>query len=406
MATCTLLAGGSQQAMAIDNAWDLDSSLVYYSEADDRVTVHKAIAHLSGDISDDDIATVNLVLDTMSGSTPTGAIASNSSAISFTSASGAGGITAEGTVPDKVEFDDTRLAFSLDWEHSSSRLRRFKYGGSLSVEKDYQSYGASIAMNQDTENRDKTYTFGFAYAFDKIYRKTGGTPEPLSSTDDNSILGDGERFVYDAIVGVSKVLNKRTVAQLNYTLGYSDGYHTDPYKVISQADIVSQSDPLIGEFSYGEIDRFYESRPTSRLRNALYTSMAHQYGERNEVIHASYRYYWDDWGIGAHTIDLTHRRPLNSRSYLEPHFRYHIQSAADFFMHHIPNDGNPLPEFASADYRLDDTTGITVGIEYGQTIGASSKLRVRFEYIDWQHEDAEYSETTAMVLQASYRKLF
>lgn len=406
LATCTLLSGGTQQAMAIDNAWDLDSSLVRYSEADDRVTVNKAIAHVTGDISDNDTATINLVLDTMSGATPSGAVASNSSAISFTSASGAGGITAEGTVPDKVKFSDTRLAFSLDWEHSISRLRKFTYGGSLSVENDYQSYGVSVAMAQDTENRDTTYNFGFAYAFDKIFRKTGGTPEPLSSTDDDIILSDGERFVYDAIVGVSRVLNKRTVGQLNYTISYSDGYHTDPYKVISQVDVVSQSDPAVGTFSYGEIDRFYEGRPTSRLRNTIYTSMAHQYGERNEVIHASYRYYWDDWGISAHTLDLTHRRPLGRGSYLEPHFRYHVQTAADFFMHHIPFDGSPLPEYASADYRLDATTGVTVGAEYGKTLSSNSKLRIRLEYIDWQHEEAEYDETTAILTQVSYRKLF
>jgi hypothetical protein len=65
-----------------------------------------------------------------------------------------------------------------------------------------------------------------------------------------------------------------------------------------------------------------------------------------------------------------------------------------------------LPEFASADYRLDATTGVTVGVEYGRSVGLSSKLRLRLEYIDWQHEDAEYDETTAILTQVSYRKLF
>jgi hypothetical protein len=134
--------------------------------------------------------------------------------------------------------------------------------------------------------------------------------------------------------------------------------------------------------------------------------MAHQYGERNEVIHASYRFYWDDWGIAAHTLDLTHRRPLGKGRFIEPHFRYHVQTAADFFMHHIPDDGTPLPEFASADYRLDSMTGVTIGIQYGRAIGSTGKLRVRLEYIDQQFEEAEYDENTAVVAQVSYRKLF
>ncbi len=407
LATCTLLAGGAHQAHAIDNAWDLDSSFLYYAEGDDRVQVAKAIAKLTGDVSDDDTATINLVLDTMSGSTPSGAVRSNSSAISFTSASGAGGITAEGTVPDIVEFSDTRLGFSLDWEHSVSRLRKMKYGGSLSVENDYQSYGASVALTQDTEDRSKTYSAGLAVSYDKIFRKTGGTPEPLTSTDSNSILSDGERYIYDAIIGMTKVLNKRTVGQLNFGITYSDGYHTDPYKVISVVDLVSQSDPSVGEFTYGEIDRLYEGRPTSRLRSVIYTALSHQYGEHNEVVHASYRYYQDDWGISAHTFDLTHRRPVGTSSFLEPHFRFYTQTAADFFMHHIDYSPTaPLPEYASADYRLDAIIGTTIGLNFGMDMGSSSKLRLRAEYINWQYEDAEYSENSAIVLQASYRKVF
>jgi len=132
LATCTLISGGSQSAFAIDNAWDLDSSYLYYSEADDRVSVNKAIAKLSGDITDDDRATISLVLDTMSGATPSGTVRSKTSSVStFTSASGASTNIGGSTSPDKVDFSDTRLAFSLDWEHNQSRLTKLNYGANL-----------------------------------------------------------------------------------------------------------------------------------------------------------------------------------------------------------------------------------------------------------------------------------
>lgn len=402
-ATCTLLAGSTQSAFAIDNAWDLDSSYLHYSESDDRVNVNKAIAKLSGDITDDDRATINLVLDTMSGSTPSGTVRSTTSSVStFTSASGASTNIGGSTSPDKVNFSDTRLAFSLDWEHNQGRLTKLNYGGSLSVENDYQSYGASISLDRDNENRSLTYTAGFATSFDKIFRKTGGTPEPLSNTEQNIILGEGERYVYELIGGVSKVINKRTIGQVNLSVSYSDGYHTDPYKVISEVRLVGDSSNDV--FTYTELERYFEGRPTSRLRNSVYTAMAHQYGENNEVIHLSYRYYWDDWDVTAHTIDLTHRKPFGRNGYLEPHIRYHRQSAAEFFTHHL-NFGDPLPEFASADYRLDEMTGITLGIQYGQAL-KGGKLRIRLEYIDQQFAEAEYDKLNAVVAQISYRKLF
>ncbi len=407
IATCTLLGGASQQAQAIDNAWDLDSSLLYYSEADDRVTVKKAMVFLTGDLSAEDSVNVNLVLDTMSGATPTGAVKSkNSSITSFTGASGAS-LNIDGTTSvDRVNFSDTRMGIGLTWDHSLDRLRTISYGGSLSVEKDYQSYGASISYKVDSDDRLTTYTTGFATTYDKIYRKTDGTPEPLSNVEDNSIFSNGERYTYEAIIGMSHVINSKTVAELNYTLSYSDGYHTDPYKVISQVRLVEDTDT--GQYTWAELERYYESRPDSRFRHTVFTSMAHQYGESGETVHASYRLYTDDWGITSQTLDLHHRTPLDDASYLEPHFRYYQQTAADFFMHSILDDGiTPvvLPEHASADYRLDEGIGLTLGLEYGSQLWGG-RMRIRSDYINWQYDAAEYDETKAFVLQISYQKLF
>ena len=130
-------------------------------------------------------------------------------------------------------------------------------------------------------------------------------------------------------------------------------------------------------------------------------------GWANSYYHSS-EPYTDDWGITSHTIDLRHKTPLSKISYIEPHIRYYQQSAADFYLHSILDDGtNPvvLPEYASADYRLAATTGLTLGAEYGIEL-AGGTLRARGEYINWQHEDSEYDETAAIVLQVSYQKLF
>jgi len=408
IATCTLLSGTQVQAAdTADNSWDLNSSLLYYSEADDRVSVTKAIAFLTGDLSSEDSISVNLVLDTMSGATPTGAVKSSSSSVtSFTGASGASSSIAGGASVDRVNFSDTRMGVALTWAHELKRTHKISYGGSLSVEKDYQSYGASVNYSIESDNRLNTYTMGFAGTFDQIYRKTDGTPEPLSNVEDNNILSDGERYTYDFILGMSKVFNKKTVGQLNYTMSYSDGYHTDPYKVISQVRLVEDTNS--GVFTWTELERYFESRPDSRFRHSIFTSMAHQYGGTGETVQTAYRLYTDDWGITSHTFDLTHRTPLSESSYLEPHFRYSIQSAADFFRPSIIDDGTTpviLPEYASADNRLDETTGITIGLEYGMKLGGGH-LKARGEYINWQHAKAEYDETTAMVMQVSYQKLF
>ncbi len=401
IAVCTTL-GGIHQAHAIDNAWDIDSSYLYYSESDDRVKVSKVMLQIQGDLTDDDQASATWVLDTMSGATPSGAVRSENSSITTTSASGAGASSLNGARPDLVGFDDTRLAFLLAWAHKQNRLLTVNYGGSVSIENDYQSYGASLSFNQDNDDRSNTYTFGTSVSYDQIFRKTGGTPEPLSRVEDEIFYPDAEKYVYEVIAGISHIFNRRTVAQLNYNVIYADGYQTDPYKVISMANVVGISSDTT--FSYGEIDRYYESRPVTRLRNVIFTSLAHQYGNDNEVVHLSYRYYSDDWDVSAHALDLTHRSSTGEHSYIEPHIRLYTQTAASFFIHHLEY-GQPLPIFASADYRLDAMRSVTVGVQYGQTI-ADGKLRIRAEYINQQFEEAEYDQNRAMVFQLSYDKQF
>jgi len=47
LATCSLLTQQSGNALAIESAWEVDGSFLYYSEADDRVSVAKFVAGAS-----------------------------------------------------------------------------------------------------------------------------------------------------------------------------------------------------------------------------------------------------------------------------------------------------------------------------------------------------------------------
>ena len=93
----------------------------------------------------------------------------------------------------------------------------------------------------------------------------------------------------------------------------------------------------------------------------------------------SYRYFWDDWGITAHTLDFRYRFALGGTHYLEPHIRYYWQSAADFY-HTDLRQGDLLPEFATADYRLAEFTGTTLGIKIGWLrANGSDRISARLE---------------------------
>ncbi|HBR98506.1 MAG TPA: hypothetical protein DD979_14185 [Gammaproteobacteria bacterium] len=401
LATCTLLSQHAG-ANAFENDWEVDSSLLSYQEADDRVSVTKWIGDVQGKVSDNDTVRLKLVHDTMSGASPTGAVRSNNESVTFTSASGNSGFsTGSAGGGSMAEFEDSRLGVNADWTHAWNSHTRTQYAASISSENDYESLGGGLTVERDNANRQTTYSAGLGLTNDSIFRSGGNdTPEPLASTATSQSLGKGERTSWDAIVGVSHILNRRTVGQVNLSYARSSGYHTDPYKVISATDGVGNI-----------VDTYHEHRPGERSRMSLYSKLAHKLNQSNNTLHTSYRLYQDDWNIRSHTLDAKFHMDFGKQRFLEPHARLYKQTAAEFYQHHLGVDENvnvlvPEDGYVSADYRLDRFWSYAVGLKYGLPVGADGSLRLRAEYMAQTFAHSEFDTNTAVIMQASYKYVF
>ncbi|HEX5056401.1 MAG TPA: DUF3570 domain-containing protein [Gammaproteobacteria bacterium] len=392
LATCGLLSQQQAAAEAVENDWVFDSSFLNYRESDDRVSVEKFIMDVSGNIAERDHVDLGVVLDTMTGSTPTGAV-ETSTVSSVTGTSGSGGFTASGAASAMAPFDDTRLAVKLDWDREASSSLHMIYGAAVSVENDYNSMGGSINIKKETADKLKSFTAGIAFSRDTISQTGGVTPDPMSDVSDQRFFGEGERNTFELMGGVTGVVNERTVWQNNLTLSFSDGYHSDPYKVIS----VANDDDV-------ELTRLYESRPDSRQRTAFYSKLVHQL-RNGQTFHLSYRYYSDDWDIKAHTVEYIHHFELAGGQYIEPNIRAYRQTKAEFFHRSLPLFSE-LPQYASADYRLDALTDYTLGVKFGKPVGDDSEIRARIEFFSQEAEDAVINENQAVFVQISYKKGF
>ena len=407
IATCSLLSQQSGNALAIENAWEIDSSLLYYSEADDRVDVVKFVAVVGGDVSDRDRVNIQMVLDTMSGSTPSGAVKTSGGGDTVSGASGGGGTgVSDPNANALAKFDDTRLANSLSWTHTHDNNWSIDYNAAVSIENDWRSYSAAATVNKETAKKDYLFSLGAAVTHDEIFRVgAGDTPVPLSQIADNESAGEGKRETFDIIAGLTHVINRRTVGQVNLAYGISNGYHTDPYKVFSVVD--RETNIVIDDSSY------YESRPGDRKRASITFKLNHQTYPGNNIIHGSYRFYSDDWGVVSNTFDFNYRFNLAHTNYIEPRIRLYQQSKADFYQNQFYVDdagaSDPsvnFPEFISADYRLDDMASITPGIRYGREIGNNGHLRARLEYMYQSFENSEFDTNKAIIFQIAYSKKF
>ncbi len=407
VATCTLLSQQSGNALALENAWEIDNSFLYYSEADDRVSVAKFVASVGGDVSDRDRVNIQVVLDTMSGSTPSGAVIDSGGGSTVTGASGGGGTgVSDPNASALAKFDDTRLANSLTWTHAHDNNWSVDYNAAVSIENDYRSFSAAATVNKETTKKDYRFSLGLAGTHDEIFRVgAGSTPVPLTQIADNEFAGEGTRETIDLIAGVTHIINRRTVGQFNLSYSTSTGYHSDPYKVFSVVD--RSTDKPVANSSY------YERRPGDRQRISLTFKLNHQLYPSDDMLHASYRYYTDDWGVDSHTLDFNYRFNFDDTNYLEPRLRLYMQGKADFYQNQFYVDdagaSDPtlsFPEFISADYRLDDMLSITPGIRYGREIGTNGHIRGRLEYMYQSFDNSDFDTNKAIIFQVAYSKKF
>ncbi|HNP02265.1 MAG TPA: DUF3570 domain-containing protein [Agitococcus sp.] len=369
-ASCGLLGIATTTAHAEDTSadskkWQVDTAVLYYAEDNGRVTAAEPIVNFKKDYGDERVLNLKVTLDSLTGASPNGAT-SSSQPQTFTGPSGNKTYTtAPNSQPLDGEFKDTRAAVHANWEQPLGEDYKASVGGGISSEFDFKSLSLNGAISKDLNNKNTTISAGLNLELDTL-NSVGGKPKPFSSMAANIKEGDDNKTVIDALIGVTQVINRKTVMQWNYSLSTSSGYHTDPYKVLSLVD---------GTTGFAS-DYLFENRPDSRTRHSLFWQTKYHLTE--DVVDVSYRYMTDDWGINSHTLDLRYRYQLNDSSYLEPHVRFYTQTAADFYQNFLVQ-GQTLPQFASADSRLGEFDATTFGIKYGKTLSNDREFSVRVE---------------------------
>ncbi len=397
-ASASLLAG---TAHAEDKTpWQVDSALSIYSESDSRVTAIEPIVSLKKDMGGERTLAMKLTLDSLTGASPNGALASNETQ-TFTGPSGEHSYSTDaGETPLDTSFKDTRSAFNINWDQPFGERNRISVGANLSAEYDFQSAALSAAIARDFNNKNTTLSLGMNIEADTI-KPVGGTPIAFSSmnntqndeSDDNKDGSNESKTVTDLLLGMTQVMNRHWLTQVNVSWGDSSGYHNDPYKILSvlNADgTLAESAEFLGNAWY-----LYESRPDSRSRTSLYWGNKIHLTE--DAIDVSYRYYTDDWGIDSHTVDLRYRYVFGGNMYLEPHVRWYTQTAADFYRLYlaqgVDTSGTTANvDYASADSRLGEFTGTTFGVKYGIEFNQASELNIRIEQYQ-QTSDAGVPDT-------------
>ncbi|MDB5987187.1 MAG: hypothetical protein JWR16_2240 [Nevskia sp.] len=372
-ATLGLLGVTTVRPVAADDdtrKWTFDNGLLFYKENGGRVQAIEPVVNAAVDLGNDRTLSMGLVLDSLTGATPSGA-APAVTPQTFSSPSGRGKTytIAPGATPLDNTFKDTRFAATLGYLFPLNNLSKLGVGLSGSKEYDFTSVGANTHYSLDLNQKNTTLNAGLSFEYDQV-DPVGHVPIPLTMMVDAVKTGGTTKTknVKDVLLGVTQIIDPQSLLQFNYSLSLSNGYETDPYKILSVVDSNAQPQYYV-----------YEKRPDSRTKHALFAEYK-RFVFGHDVADLSYRFFIDSWGVRAHTVDLSYRWNFSQRQYLEPNARFYTQTAADFFHAALFTGEDASVSNASADPRLGAFNAWTGGLKYGQVLGNGNELSVRVEY--------------------------
>ncbi|MCO6487183.1 MAG: DUF3570 domain-containing protein [Phaeodactylibacter sp.] len=250
---------------------------------------------------------------------------------------------------------DTRIYGTFGFEKSlkgKNSSYGLKLGGSNEYDYTSLSVGGHYALVSEDGNRELNLT-GQAF-FDRwqlIY--------PIELRREGQLVPTDQRRSYNLGLTYSQVITRKLQASLSLDGIYMTGLLSTPFHRV-----------FFQEQEQARVERL----PDTRLK--LPVGLRLNYYMADFLIARLYfRYYWDSWGIQAQTASLELPVKINRFFSVYPFYRYHNQTAADYFQpykqHHLD------AEFYTSDYDLAalDSHTFGMGVRYAPVNGLA-RLRM------------------------------
>ncbi len=230
----------------------------------------------------------------------------------------------------------TEHSVGINYLHEKSILN---LGYISSEENDFEAKSMYFSISQSVFGDLTTLSMGYAKGHDNIFRtlKTGGIPGR-----DPNFAKEADRQSFS--IGLSQVITKHLITNINYDLITDTGYLNNPYRTVR----------------YTDGSRASEEYPNTRTSNAVSIS-ANYYLPYRAALHGTYRVFGDTWGIQASNYEIGYTHPLDKGWVFSGHYRKYSQTQASFYRDLF----NPLTTYTylGSDKELSTFDSWTVGLE-------------------------------------------
>lgn len=213
---------------------------------------------------------------------------------------------------------DTRIYPSINWTMENEKKgNTIGAGLSASSEFDYRSLGANVNFAKKTANKNGEFSVKFQAYLDNLkYILPIELRPPAQQNDDidGNSYPKKSRNSYSASLSYSQIVNQRLQLMLLADLIYQQGYLGLPFHRVYFLDN----------------SLHVENLPDTRLKIPLGFRASYFVGDKM-IVKGFYRYYHDDWGLNAHTVELETPVKITPFFSIAPFYRYYNQTAVKYF---------------------------------------------------------------------------
>lgn len=239
-----------------------------------------------------------------------------------------------------ASYSDTRFYPSVGWNiQNEQKGTTFGLNASISKEFDYFSKGLGASFTKTSKDNNQEFTARLQAYLDTwsvIYPvefRTGGGMSGDGRGEHSGIEGHSPRNSYSGSFSFAQVVNPRLQLVLIAEPTYQSGLLATKYQRVYFTDGSEQ----------------VENLPSSRMKIPLGIRANYFLGDRF-IIRSFYRYYQDNWGLKAHTLELEAPIKLSPFFSVSPFYRYYTQNGVSYF---APYADHSISEtYYTSDYDL------------------------------------------------------
>lgn len=202
--------------------------------------------------------------------------------------------------------------------------------------------------------------------------------EITGNTDYNpsfTVFDETSRNSFALGLGFSQILHKKVQASLSVDMVRQEGLLSTPFQRVYFEDV---ADAFVDGFALADD---VERLPATRNKIAL-GGRLHWYLNENLVLRSFYRYYLDDWGIAAHTLNLELPIKVSRAFTLYPAYRFYAQGEADYFGSY--NTLRSTDAFYTSDFDLSEYRAHQwgIGVTYTDIFAKANIWKIGLKEID------------------------